>query len=91
MPRFISLTVAFIAALALLSAGGYVMARWYELDAVASIAGTILKSSLYFIAAACAYAGLVGIYHVILSVTGLDEERAPPAEPEPSPEGREQV
>lgn len=93
MPRFISVTVALIATLALLSAGGYVMARWYDLEAFAAICGTLLKGSLYFTCAACAYAGLVGIYHVILSVTGLDEERATPAEPAPeaTTEGREQA
>jgi hypothetical protein len=75
VPRFISYTVAFVAFLALLSAGGWVLARWYAWDFVAQASGTALRFSLYAIAACCAYAMLVGIYHTILSITGLDEER----------------
>jgi hypothetical protein len=75
VPRFISLTVALIATLALLSAGGYVLGRWYEIDALASITAVILQYSLYITVFCCGYAMLVGIYHTILSVTGLDRER----------------
>lgn len=78
MPRFISLTVALIALVALLSAGGYVLARWYEWYGLADVTMLSLKWSLYAVVACAAYAMLVGIYHVILSVTGLDEEREEP-------------
>lgn len=80
MPRFISLTVAFVATLALLSAGGYVLGRWYEMDTLASVSQVTLQYSLYFVAFCCAYAVLVGVYHTILSVTGLDEEKEPEGE-----------
>lgn len=75
MPRFVSLIVALIASVALLSAGCYVLARWYEIDALASVSSVTLKWSLYATVGACLYACLVGIYHTFLSVTGLDEER----------------
>jgi hypothetical protein len=75
VPRFISYSVALVALIALLSAGGYVLGRWYENDAVAMFSMYSLKYSLYAVVACCAYAGLVGIYHTFLSVTGLDEER----------------
>jgi hypothetical protein len=78
VPRFVSLTVAFIALVALISAGAYVLARWYALDGVADLSAVLLKWSLYAIAAGCAYACLVGVYHTILSVTGLDREREDP-------------
>ena len=75
LPRFISLTVALIALVALISSGAFVMARWYEMDTLVQITLVSLKWSLYIVAACCGYAILVGIYHTILSVTGLDEER----------------
>jgi hypothetical protein len=75
VPRFVSLTVALVALIALLSGGGYVLARWYELETLSDVCQVSLKWSLYAIAAACAYACLVGVYHTVLSVTGLDEER----------------
>lgn len=81
VPRFISLTVALVATLALLSAGGYVLGRWYESDLVASVSMVTLKYSLYFVAFCCAYAILVGVYHTVLSVTGLDEEKEPEGGP----------
>lgn len=74
MPRFISYTVALIAIIALFSSGGYVLGRWYEMDGLATVSMFALKYSLYAVAACCGYALLVGIYHTILSVTGLDEE-----------------
>lgn len=82
MPRFISLIVTLIATIALLSSGGYVLGRWYEIDALATVSMVALKYSLYTVAFCCAYALAVGIYHTILSVTGLDEEREEtPADP----------
>lgn len=75
MPRWISYSVAFVALIALTSAGGYVLARWYSWDAVADLTSGSLEYSLYALAACCAYAMLIGIYHTILSITGLDEER----------------
>lgn len=82
MPRFVSLIVATIAALALFSAGAYVIARWYAWDTVASLSAVTLKWSLYITVACAAYAIFVGVYHTILSVTGLDEERTPEDEPD---------
>ncbi|MEQ8275501.1 MAG: hypothetical protein RMA76_33165 [Deltaproteobacteria bacterium] len=79
MPRFISLLVALIATVALFSSGGYVLGRWYEMDGLATVSMFCLKYSLYAVAFCCAYALAVGIYHTILSVTGLDEEREEPA------------
>jgi hypothetical protein len=81
MPRFISVTVALIATIALLSAGSYVLARWYGWDALASISGHALQVSLYTVVICCAYACLVGVYHTILSVTGLDREKEEPEPP----------
>jgi hypothetical protein len=75
VPRWISVSVSLIALLALLSAGGFVLARYSGWDAGADVLGPALKYSLYAIAGCCAYAGLVGVYHTILSVTGLDEEK----------------
>jgi hypothetical protein len=78
VPRFISYTVTLIAFIALCSAGGYVLSRWYEWDPGAIVSMYALKWSLYIVVGCCAYAGLVGIYHTILSITGLDEEREEP-------------
>ncbi len=75
MPRFISIIVSLIAFIALISSGAFVMARWYELDGLAQVTLFTLKWSLYIVVGCCAYALAVGIYHTILSVTGLDEER----------------
>lgn len=75
MPRFISYAVTLIAVIALFSSGGYVLGRWYENDPVATTSMYALKYSLYAIAVCAAYAILVGVYHTILSVTGLDEEK----------------
>jgi hypothetical protein len=75
LPRWISVSVVLLAALALLSSGGYVLARWYAWDGAAEVLGPVLQYSLYVIVGCCAYAGLVGVYHTILSVTGLDEEQ----------------
>ena len=82
MPRWISTTVALIALIALLSAGAFVLARWYAWDAGVEIFAPTLKYSLYAVTGCAAYAGLVGVYHTILSVTGLDEDRGPPGEDE---------
>lgn len=78
MPRWISISVALVAFVALASAGGYVLARWYAWDSIASFTGVSLKYSLYTVVGLCAYMGAVGIYHTILSVAGLDEEREEP-------------
>jgi hypothetical protein len=78
VPRFISTIVALIAFVALASAGGYVLSRWYEWYAIADITMVSLKWSLYAVVGCAAYACLVGVYHTILSVTGLDEEREEP-------------
>lgn len=75
MPRWISVTVTLIGLIALISSGGFVLARWYEWDAAIGIFAPLLKYSLYTVVGCCAYAGLVGVYHTILSVTGLDENR----------------
>lgn len=75
MPRFISYAVTLIAAIALFSSGAYVLGRWYENDAIAMASMYALKYSLYTVAACAAYAIFVGVYHTILSVTGLDEEK----------------
>jgi hypothetical protein len=74
MPRWVSATVALIAAVALLSSGAFVLARWYGLDALASVLGPTLQYSLMAVIGCCVYAGLVGVYHTFLSVTGLDED-----------------
>jgi hypothetical protein len=78
VPRWISISVALVAFVALASAGGYVLARWYEWDAVASFTGVSLKYSLYMVVGLCAYMAAVGTYHTILSIAGLDEEREEP-------------
>lgn len=75
MPRFVSTIVALIAFVALASAGGYVLSRWYEWDAISDVTSFTLKWSLYAVVGCCVYACLVGVYHTFLSVTGLDEER----------------
>jgi len=74
VPRYVSITVALVAFLALVSSGAYVLARWYAWDATADIAALALKGSLVLIAFCCLYACAVGVYHTFLSVTGLDEE-----------------
>lgn len=66
--------VSLIALVAILSAGGFVVARWNEWDSVVTFMAPMLKYSLYTVVGCCAYAGLVGVYHTILSVTGLDEQ-----------------
>jgi hypothetical protein len=73
VPRFISTIVTLIAAVALFSSGGFVLARWSNHDTIAIVSAHALKYSLYALAFCAAYAILVGIYHTILSVTGLDE------------------
>ncbi len=75
MPRWISLMVSMLALVALTSSGAYVLARWYAWDGAVSLLGTVLKGSLYAVAVCAGYAILVGIYHTILSVTGLDRPR----------------
>jgi hypothetical protein len=75
VPRFVSITIALVAFLALTSSGTYVLARWYDWAPVVEVAAFALKGSLVLIAVCCAYACAVGIYHTFLSVTGLDEER----------------
>jgi hypothetical protein len=74
LPRWISATVALIAAVALLSSGAFVLARWYGLDSLATVLGPTLQYSLMAVLGCCVYAGLVGVYHTFLSVTGLDED-----------------
>ncbi len=69
------MTVSLIAFVAIMSAGGFVVARWNGWDSAATLLGPLLKYSLYTVVGCCAYAGLVGVYHTILSVTGLDESR----------------
>lgn len=78
MPRFITYIVTLIATLALISSGAWVLGRFYAMDWLVDASAWILKSSLYFVAFCCAYAVLVGVYHTILSVTGLDKEKGPP-------------
>jgi hypothetical protein len=73
VPRWISYTVALIAAIALVSSGAFVLARFGSYDTVAIVSAHALKYSLYALAFCAAYAILVGIYHTFLSVTGLDE------------------
>jgi hypothetical protein len=75
VPRFVSVTVALVALLALLSSGSYVLARWYDWAKLAEVSGLALEGSLVLIGLCCAYACAVGVYHTFLSVTGLDEER----------------
>jgi hypothetical protein len=75
VPRFISVTIAVICAVALVSSGVYVLARWYDVEGVARATAHVLEASLYVLGAAGAYAILIGVYHTVLSVTGLDEER----------------
>ena len=67
--------VSLVAFVTILSTAGFFLARSYESEAWISIMAPALKYSLYTIVGCCAYAGLVGIYHSILSVTGLDEVR----------------
>lgn len=73
MPRWVSITVTLLAFLTLASSAGFVLSRWYLWDSGVALFMPLLKLSLYAVVACCAYAGLVGIYHTILSVTGLDE------------------
>ncbi len=73
MPRFVSYLVTLVAVIALFSSGGYVLARWSELDSLVMIMGYTLEYSLYILAFCAAYAIFVGVYHTFLSVTGLDE------------------
>lgn len=80
MPRWISLSVALLALVALISSGGFVLARWYNWEAAIAFFAPTLKYSLYTVVGCCIYAGLVGVYHTFLSVTGLDEEKEQPAE-----------
>jgi hypothetical protein len=75
LPRWITYIVTLIATLAVLSAGGFVLARWNEWDGLVELLAPTLKYSLYAVVGCCVYAGLVGVYHTILSVTGLDESR----------------
>ena len=56
------------------------LARWYEWDIAVSVLAPTLKYSLYTVVGCSAYAGFVGVYHTILSVTGLDESKGRGAE-----------
>ena len=69
------MTVALLAMITIFSAGGFVLARWHNWESAVTILAPMLKYSLYAVVFCCAYAGLVGVYHTILSVTGLDETR----------------
>ena len=65
--------VSFIALITIIATAGFFLARSYESERWISIMAPTLKYSLYTIVGCCIYAGLVGVYHHILSVTGLDE------------------
>lgn len=67
------MVVSFIGLVTIISSGGFVLARFAESETWIAIMAPTLKYSLYTIVGCCAYAGLVGIYHTILFVTGLDE------------------
>ena len=77
MPRFIYVIVSLFAATGLVSAGAYVLARWYAIDGLARASAQTLQLTLWALGGACAYAMMVGVYHVFLSITGLDRERTP--------------
>ena len=70
--------VTSLAALALLSSGTYVLSRWYGVHTLISGSGQVLKWTLYALAFCAGYAILVGVYHTILSVTGLDRGKKAP-------------
>ena len=75
MPRWVSMLVSLVALVTIISSAGFVLARFAESETWIAIMAPTLKYSLYSIVGCCAYAGLVGVYHTILSVTGLDEKR----------------
>ena|GEM_PF-3721104 len=75
MPRWISVLVSLIAFILIVATAGFFLARSYESEKWIAIMAPTLKYSLYSIVACCIYAGLVGVYHTILSVFGLDEEK----------------
>jgi hypothetical protein len=67
--------VSLVGLVTIISTAGFFLARSYQSDTWIAIMTPALKYSLYTIVGCCAYAGLVGLYHTVLSVTGLDESK----------------